>query len=168
MCEPKVYKYNRTFRIGFNNYDFIQIMYKITVLCILWILYKFAENVFFCLTVTMHHKVVTWTEVSLLFSVPGGSDGPSGVLICSENYITYKNFGDQPDIRMPIPRRKVLRPVARIFCGRVHTQELGPNNYCWNDTQEESHNSGTAVEFYTTCHTAVHTNATAVTISTCS
>lgn len=44
-----------------------------------------------------------------LFSleVPGGSDGPSGVLICSENYITYKNFGDQPDIRCPIPRRRV-------------------------------------------------------------
>ena len=41
------------------------------------------------------------------YSVPGGSDGPSGVLICSENYITYKNLGDQPDIRMPIPRRRV-------------------------------------------------------------
>ncbi|PIK35819.1 putative splicing factor 3B subunit 3 isoform X2 [Apostichopus japonicus] len=35
-----------------------------------------------------------------------GSDGPSGVLVCSENYITYKNLGDQPDIRMPIPRRR--------------------------------------------------------------
>lgn len=44
---------------------------------------------------------------NLLISVPGGNDGPSGVLVCSENYITYKNFGDQPDIRMPIPRRKV-------------------------------------------------------------
>lgn len=39
--------------------------------------------------------------------VPGGTDGPSGVLICSENYITYKNIGDQPDIRCPIPRRRV-------------------------------------------------------------
>ena len=44
---------------------------------------------------------------NLLISVPGGNDGPSGVLVCSENYITYKNFGDQADIRMPIPRRKV-------------------------------------------------------------
>ena len=42
-----------------------------------------------------------------LFTVPGGSDGPSGVLICSENYVTYKNLGDQPDIRCPIPRRRV-------------------------------------------------------------
>lgn len=38
--------------------------------------------------------------------VPGGTEGPSGVLICSENYLTYKNFGDQPDIRCPIPRRR--------------------------------------------------------------
>ena len=41
-----------------------------------------------------------------LFLVPGGNDGPSGVLVCSENYITYKNLGDQPDIRAPIPRRR--------------------------------------------------------------
>ena len=45
-------------------------------------------------------------HANFLIAVPGGSDGPSGVLICSENYITYKNFGDQPDIRCPIPRRK--------------------------------------------------------------
>ena len=45
--------------------------------------------------------------VLFLFPVPGGNDGPSGVLICSENYITYKNLGDQPDIRCPIPRRRV-------------------------------------------------------------
>ena len=44
---------------------------------------------------------------TFLLTVPGGSDGPSGVLICSENYITYKNLGDQPDIRCPIPRRRV-------------------------------------------------------------
>ena len=43
----------------------------------------------------------------VLLTVPGGSDGPSGVLICSENYVTYKNLGDQPDIRCPIPRRRV-------------------------------------------------------------
>ncbi|CAL1266321.1 unnamed protein product [Larinioides sclopetarius] len=44
---------------------------------------------------------------NFLISVPGGSDGPSGVLICSENYITYKSVGDlHPDIRCPIPRRR--------------------------------------------------------------
>lgn len=48
-------------------------------------------------------------DVSLSFAVPGGNEGPSGMLICSENYITYKNFGDQPDIRCPIPRRRVRK-----------------------------------------------------------
>ncbi|OBS81379.1 hypothetical protein A6R68_20407, partial [Neotoma lepida] len=47
--------------------------------------------------------------------IPGGSDGPSGVLICSENYITYKNFGDQPDIRCPIPRRRVTEIRLKYF-----------------------------------------------------
>ena len=45
-------------------------------------------------------------HANFLIPVPGGNDGPSGVLICSENYITYKNLGDQPDIRCPIPRRR--------------------------------------------------------------
>ena len=53
---------------------------------------------------------------NLLIAVPGGNDGPSGVLVCSENYITYKNFGDQPDIRMPIPRRKVCEYKSCCFC----------------------------------------------------
>ncbi|XP_072155255.1 splicing factor 3B subunit 3 isoform X2 [Bemisia tabaci] len=45
-------------------------------------------------------------HANFLISVPGGNDGPSGVLICSENYLTYKNLGDQHDIRCPIPRRR--------------------------------------------------------------
>lgn len=59
----------------------------------------------------LNHVVRKYSEAleehaNFLISVPGGNDGPSGVLICSENYITYKNFGDQPDIRCPIPRRR--------------------------------------------------------------
>ncbi|ELT96001.1 hypothetical protein CAPTEDRAFT_155561 [Capitella teleta] len=59
----------------------------------------------------LNHVVRKYSEpleehANMLISVPGGSEGPSGVLICSENYITYKNFGDQPDIRCPIPRRR--------------------------------------------------------------
>ncbi|XP_071959177.1 splicing factor 3B subunit 3-like isoform X1 [Antedon mediterranea] len=59
----------------------------------------------------LNHVVRKYSEPleehgNFLIPVPGGSDGPSGVLICSENYITYKNLGDQPDIRMPIPRRR--------------------------------------------------------------
>lgn len=59
----------------------------------------------------LNHVVRNYSEqlddfANLLIPVPGGSDGPSGVLVCFENYIVYKNFGDQPDIKCPIPRRK--------------------------------------------------------------
>ena len=67
---------------------------------------------FYELDLGLNHVVRKYSEpleehANLLISVPGGSDGPSGVLVCSENYITYKNLGDQPDIRCPIPRRRV-------------------------------------------------------------
>uniref|UniRef100_A0A673M240 Splicing factor 3B subunit 3 n=1 Tax=Sinocyclocheilus rhinocerous TaxID=307959 RepID=A0A673M240_9TELE len=66
---------------------------------------------FYELDLGLNHVVRKYSEAleehgNFLITVPGGSDGPSGVLICSENYITYKNFGDQPDIRCPIPRRR--------------------------------------------------------------
>ena len=54
-----------------------------------------------------------------LISVPGGNDGPGGVLVCAENYLTYKNFGDQPDIRTPIPRRRVRKCVVYLLL--MHT-----------------------------------------------
>ncbi|XP_015777088.1 PREDICTED: splicing factor 3B subunit 3-like [Acropora digitifera] len=68
---------------------------------------------FYELDLGLNHVVRKYSEPleehgNLLISVPGGNDGPSGVLVCSENYITYKNFGDQADIRMPIPRRKSM------------------------------------------------------------
>lgn len=43
--------------------------------------------------------------VFFIFLVPGGTDGPSGVLVCSENYITYKHIG-AATLTVPIPRRK--------------------------------------------------------------
>ncbi|KAF8564203.1 hypothetical protein P879_08613 [Paragonimus westermani] len=59
----------------------------------------------------LNHVVRKYSEpleehANFLVAVPGGNEGPSGILICSENYITYKNFGDQPDIRCPIPQRR--------------------------------------------------------------
>ncbi|XP_024081505.1 splicing factor 3B subunit 3 isoform X2 [Cimex lectularius] len=59
----------------------------------------------------LNHVVRKYSEAleehaNFLISVPGGHDGPSGVLICSENYLTYKNLGEQHDIRCPIPRRR--------------------------------------------------------------
>lgn len=51
-----------------------------------------------------------------LISVPGGQDGPSGVIVCCENYLVYKNLGDQPDIRCPIPRRRVSNYIEIKLC----------------------------------------------------
>lgn len=66
---------------------------------------------FYELDLGLNHVVRKYNEpleehANMLIAVPGGNDGPSGVLVCSENYITYKNFGDQADIRCPIPRRR--------------------------------------------------------------
>ncbi|KAL7057635.1 hypothetical protein AAHC03_016375 [Spirometra sp. Aus1] len=59
----------------------------------------------------LNHVVRKYSEpleehANFLITVPGGSEVHSGLLICSENYITYKNFGDEPDIRCPIPQRR--------------------------------------------------------------
>lgn len=58
--------------------------------------------------VVRKHSEPLEEHANFLISVPGGEHGPSGVLICSENYLTYKNCltGDQHDIRCPIPRRR--------------------------------------------------------------
>lgn len=66
---------------------------------------------FYELDLSSNHVVRKYSEAldehaNFLISVPGGKDGPSGVLICSENYLTYKNLGDQNDVRCPIPRRR--------------------------------------------------------------
>lgn len=67
---------------------------------------------FYELDLGLNHVVRKYSEpleerANHLITVPGGNDGPGGVLVCAENYITYKNFGDQPDIKSPIPRRRV-------------------------------------------------------------
>jgi splicing factor 3B subunit 3 len=57
------------------------------------------------------------TPANHLICVPGGNDGPSGVLVCGTNYILFKNLGDQPDIRVSIPRRRVCWQSAH---GRLY------------------------------------------------
>ncbi|KAI1697446.1 CPSF A subunit region domain-containing protein [Ditylenchus destructor] len=77
---------------------------------------------FYELDLGLNHVVRKYAEPvqeqgNHLISVPGGHDGPSGVIICCENYLVYKNLGDQPDIRSPIPRRRisiVRQSMARI------------------------------------------------------
>ncbi|KAI9057487.1 hypothetical protein FKP32DRAFT_1615311 [Trametes sanguinea] len=64
----------------------------------------------------LNHVVRKWSEptdprANLLVQVPGGQaapsdryDGPSGVLVCCEDHIIYRNM-DAPQHRVPIPRR---------------------------------------------------------------
>jgi hypothetical protein len=44
----------------------------------------------------LNHVVRKWSDpvdngANLLIAVPGGADGPGGVLVCAENFIIYKN-----------------------------------------------------------------------------
>ena len=46
---------------------------------------------------------------NLLIPVPGGEDGPAGVLVCAENYLIYMKDGMPETIQAVIPRRNTLR-----------------------------------------------------------
>lgn len=65
--------------------------------------------------------------------MPGGTDGPGGVLVCSEDFITYKNQG-VPERRCPIPKREGYgdRPIL-IVSFATHKQKVGP----WKERREE-------------------------------
>lgn len=79
---------------------------------------------FYELDLGLNHVVRKWSEptdprANLLVQVPGGQlaisddkgkervkfDGPSGVLVCCEDHIIYRNM-DSPQHRVPIPRRR--------------------------------------------------------------
>ncbi|KAM0792362.1 pre-mRNA-splicing factor rse1 [Microbotryomycetes sp. NB124-2] len=71
---------------------------------------------FYELDLGLNHVVRKWSEATdpranLLVQVPGGQsattdkyEGPSGVLVCAEDYIIYKNQGAK-EHRVPIPKR---------------------------------------------------------------
>ena len=57
----------------------------------------------------LNHVVRKWSErcddgANMLMPVPGGADGPSGVLVCGENWVVYRAPG-HAEIRTVIPRR---------------------------------------------------------------
>lgn len=64
---------------------------------------------FYELDLGLNHVTRKWTDeidprANMLLTVPGGADGPGGVLVCAENKITFKNMGHD-DVSAPIPRR---------------------------------------------------------------
>lgn len=40
-----------------------------------------------------------------LIAVPGGSDGPGGVLVCAKDQIIYRHYQDHPEVKAFFPRR---------------------------------------------------------------
>ncbi|GAB2286715.1 hypothetical protein Dimus_021110 [Dionaea muscipula] len=84
---------------------------------------------FYELDLGLNHVSRKWsTQVdngaNMLVTVPGGGDGPSGVLVCVENFVIYKNQG-HPDLRAVIPRRADL-PAERgvlIVSAATHRQK---------------------------------------------
>lgn len=78
-------------------------------------------------------------------AVPGGQsttseqfDGPSGVLVCAENYIIYKHQG-MPEHRVPIPRRQTpLSDPNRgiiIVAAVLHKMKVG-SFVCYETLQQ--------------------------------
>ncbi|KAI9730079.1 MAG: pre-mRNA-splicing factor rse1 [Cirrosporium novae-zelandiae] len=68
------------------------------------------QLVYYELDLGLNHVVRKWADpvdrtANMLFQVPGGSDGPSGVLVCAEDNITYRH-SNQDAFRVPIPRRR--------------------------------------------------------------
>lgn len=66
--------------------------------------------VYYELDLGLNHVVRKWSDPvdrtsNLLFQVPGGADGPSGVLVCGEDNITYRH-SNQDAFRVGIPRRR--------------------------------------------------------------
>ena len=55
--------------------------------------------------VVRKYNVEVAKSANMLVPVPGGENAPGGVLVCSENYITYMNQG-YPDVVKKIPQRK--------------------------------------------------------------
>jgi splicing factor 3B subunit 3 len=68
-----------------------------------------VQLVYYELDLGLNHVIRKWSDTvdptsSMLFQVPGGNDGPSGVLVCGEENITYRH-SNQEVFRVPIPRR---------------------------------------------------------------
>lgn len=58
----------------------------------------------------LNHVTRRWSEpvsrtAHMLVTVPGGDEGPSGVLVCGGNWIAYKHEG-HAEVRAPLPRRQ--------------------------------------------------------------
>lgn len=66
--------------------------------------------VYYTVDLGLNHVVKSWSDsvdysANMIFGVPGGQDGPSGVLVCCEGRIYYRHEKN-PALMIPIPRRR--------------------------------------------------------------
>lgn len=64
------------------------------------------QLVYYELDLGLNHVVRKWSDpvdrsANMLFQVPGGADGPSGVLVCAEDNIAYRH-SNQDAFQVPI------------------------------------------------------------------
>ncbi|KAI1852848.1 hypothetical protein JX266_002389 [Neoarthrinium moseri] len=99
--------------------------------------YPDVELVYYELDLGVNHVVRKWSEPvdptsSLLFQVPGGNGGPSGVLVCAEDTVTY-HHSNQETLRVSIPRRRgtIEDPNWKrsIVSGVVHKLKSGAGTF---------------------------------------
>jgi len=82
----------------------------------------------------LNHVVRKWSErcddgANLLIPVPGGDSGPSGVLVCGENWVVYRAPG-HAEIRTVIPRRSSV-PEERSVLLVSWTVIKQKDNFCF-------------------------------------
>ncbi|KAF5679748.1 pre-mRNA-splicing factor rse-1 [Fusarium denticulatum] len=96
-----------------------------------------VQLVYYELDLGLNYVVRKWSETvestaSLLFQVPGGNDGPSGVIVCGEESITYRHLNQNP-LRVPIPRRQgpTENPQRKrtIISGVMHKLKNSPEAF---------------------------------------
>lgn len=97
--------------------------------------YKGREKllVYYRVDLGLNHVVREWADAvdysaNMLLSVPGGRDGPSGVIVCSLGKITYRHPNQLPHTVL-IPRRKGAledpNRERRIVAGVLHRFKQG-------------------------------------------
>ncbi|CEG40787.1 pre-mrna-splicing factor rse1 [Plasmopara halstedii] len=74
----------------------------------------------------LNHVTRRWSEqvvrsANMLVAIPGGGDGPGGVLVLGQNVVQYKNEG-QPELTCAIPRRAGEHRDIIIVSSATHKQ----------------------------------------------
>ena len=84
-----------------------------------------AEKVltYYELDLGLNHVTRRWSEpvartANVLAAAPGGGDGPSGVLVCGENWVAFKHEG-HAEVRAPLPRRAGFPAARGLLATRV-------------------------------------------------